>query len=229
MELSVKECLRFGWETFKKRPWVLVGALALGVIVEAITSGIEEFASGHVAVETLGILVALLISLLYALGHTHLFLRMHDDPSTARFKDLWYPKPFWRFLATSILLWLFIGLPYLALVLLSVPKVVLAILIIPALFVSLVFGFALYLVVDTGRGPIEAMKESARITQGHRLRIFLLLLAVVGVNIVGAVALLVGLFVTIPVTVLAMVHAYRTLSGTLTTVSNTIADGEVGA
>lgn len=214
MTLSIKACLRFGWETFKKRPWLFIGALAIGIAVEAVTSIIEDLTRGEGVLEILGVLIALIISMFYALGHTNLYLKAHDDPAATRFKDLWHPKPFWRFLSTSILLWLFIGLPFLALGLLNVPQVVYAILIIPALVVSLVFGFALYTVIDRNRGPIEALKESARMTHGHRVRIFLLLLAIVGINILGIFALIIGLFVSIPVTVLAMVHAYRVLSGT---------------
>ena len=215
MTLSIKDCIRFGWETFKKRPWILIVALALGILIEGFTSSIEDITSGDAVFGILGILVALLISMVYAVGHTHLFLRAHDDPAAARLKDLWYPKAYWRFLCTSVLLWLFIGLPYLAIELLAVPDVVMALLIIPALVVSLVFGFALYLVVDKDLGPIDALGESARITKGHRLRIFLLLLAVIALNLLGLLAIVIGLFVSIPVTVLAMVHAYRTLSGTL--------------
>lgn len=213
MSLSIKECLRFGWDTFRKRPWLLVGALAIGVAVEGVISLLEE--AGHGPFSFFTLLIALAVSMLYSLGHTHLFLKTHDRPEEARFKDLWHPKPFWHFLATAIALWLIIGLPYLALALLQVPPVVLILLAIPALVVSLVFGFAFYLVVDKELSALAALKESARITRGHRMQIFLLLLAMIGINIVGLVALFIGLFVTIPVTVLAMVHAYRTLSGTL--------------
>lgn len=213
MTVSIKECLRFGWTTFKKRPWILIGALALGIIVEGITSVLEENTSPHGVVGVLVLLLSLLISMLYALGQTHFYLRAHDSVEEVRFKDLWHPKPFLHFLSTSILLWLFIGLPYLALVFLNVPEVVLVLLIIPALIVSLVFGFAFYLVVDRDLHALEALKESARLTHGHRKELFLLLLAVIGLNIVGLVALIIGLFVTIPVTVLAMIHAYRVLAG----------------
>lgn len=213
MTLSIKECLRFGWNTFKKRPWILIGALALGVIVEGITSVLEENTDPNGVMGVVVLLVSLLISMLYALGQTHFFLKAHDNVTEVRFKDLWYPKPFLHFLGTSILLWLFIGIPYLALVFLNVPEVVLILLIVPALVVSLVFGFAFYLVVDRDLHALEALKESARLTHGHRKQLFLLLAAVIGVNIVGLVALIIGLFVTIPVTVLAMIHAYRMLSG----------------
>lgn len=215
MTLSIKDCLRYGWETFKKRPWLLILALAIGIVIEGITSVIEDSTYGNPFVTSLGILIALLISMIYAVGHTHLFLKAHDAPKEAHIRDLWYPKAYWRFLTTSVMLWLFIGLPYLAFELLKLSGIGIAVLVILALVVSLVFGFALYLVVDKDLGPIEALKESARITKGHRLQIFLLLLSVIALNIVGLVALLIGLFVTIPVTVLAMVHAYRTLSGTL--------------
>lgn len=213
MTLSIKECIRFGWNTFKKRPWLLIGALALGIIVEGVTSILEENTDPNGVVGIVVLLISLLISMLYAVGQTHFFLKAHDNVTEVRFKDLWHPKPFLHFLGTSILLWLFIGLPYLALVFLNVPEVVLILLIIPALIVSLVFGFAFYLVVDRDLHAIAALKESAHLTRGHRKQLFLLLLAVIGLNIVGLVALIIGLFVTIPVTVLAMMHAYRTLSG----------------
>lgn len=213
MTLSIKECIRFGWNTFKKRPWILIGALALGIIVEGVTSILEENTDPNGVVGIVVLLISLLISMLYAVGQTHFFLKAHDNVAEVRFTDLWHPKPFLHFLGTSILLWLFIGLPYLALIFLNVPEVVLILLIIPALIVSLVFGFAFYLVVDRDMHAIAALKESAHLTQGHRKQLFLLLLAVIGLNIVGLVALIIGLFVTIPVTVLAMMHAYRTLSG----------------
>lgn len=213
MTLSIKECLRFGWETFKKRPWLLIGALAIGIVVETLISILEEVGEGPVSVVLL--LISLAISMLYSLGHTNLFLKAHDAPAEARFSDLWYPKPFWQFVTTAILLWLVIGIPMLALVLLSAPPVVFALLAIPAVIVSIVFGFSFYLVVDKGLSAIAALKESARITRRHRAKLFLLLLAIIGVNIVGLVALIIGLFVSIPVTVLAMVHAYRELSGTM--------------
>jgi uncharacterized membrane protein len=72
--------------------------------------------------------------------------------------------------------------------------------------------FVPYIVIDRGLGPIEAMKESWRVTKGHKWQLFLLFLALIGLNILGAIALIVGLLVTIPITMLAAAHAYRTLT-----------------
>ena len=34
--LPIGDCIKFGWETFKKRPWILIGALLLVGLVYAI-------------------------------------------------------------------------------------------------------------------------------------------------------------------------------------------------
>ena len=78
-----------------------------------------------------------------------------------------------------------------------------------ALAVSSVFFFAMFAVIDRSLGPIEALKESARITEGIRLKIFLFMLAAGAINILGILLLFVGLLVTMPLTSLAMAHAYR--------------------
>ena len=74
-------------------------------------------------------------------------------------------------------------------------------------------SFATYLVVDRGAGPIEAIKESWRITKGHKWQLFLLMLTLILLNIAGIIAFVIGVLVTIPVTWLAVTHAYRALSG----------------
>ena len=214
-QFSATECIRFGWATFKRRGWSLVGMTALMLVLSWVIAGIAGVLGTRDLGGFLGAIVNIALSTLLSMGFTAVMLKANDMLDSVEVGDLWHPKPFWHFLATAIALWLIIGLPYLALALLQVPPVVLILLAIPALVVSLVFGFAFYLVVDKELSALAALKESARITRGHRVQIFLLMLAMIGINIVGLVALFIGLFVTIPVTVLAMVHAYRTLSGTL--------------
>jgi uncharacterized membrane protein len=85
-------------------------------------------------------------------------------------------------------------------------------LIIPGIILSMGLAFVPYLVVDRGLGPIEAIKESWRITKGHKWQLLLLFLALLGLNLLGLVALLIGIFVTVPITMLAFAHAYRTLN-----------------
>ena len=58
----------------------------------------------------------------------------------------------------------------------------------------------------------EAFRESARITDGVKWKLFGFFLATVFLNIVGALCLVLGLLVSIPVSMLAYVHLYRKLS-----------------
>jgi uncharacterized membrane protein len=85
-------------------------------------------------------------------------------------------------------------------------------LIVPGIIIAMGLAFVPYLVVERGLGPVEALKESWRLTKGHKMQIFLLVLALVGINILGLMALVVGVFVTFPLTLLAFAHAYRTLA-----------------
>jgi len=68
-----------------------------------------------------------------------------------------------------------------------------------------------FLVIDKGLGPVASLKESWRITKGSKWELFILIIVLAVLNLLGAIALLIGLFITIPVTALATVHAYRTL------------------
>jgi uncharacterized membrane protein len=74
------------------------------------------------------------------------------------------------------------------------------------------FMFATYLVIDKNMAPMDALKESRRMTYGHKWNLFLFGLGLIGINILGFLALIIGLLVSLPVTMLAMAHAYRTLA-----------------
>lgn len=205
--LTVKGALSYGWNTFKARPWIFVQAglllLLVNIAVNLVQTGVEEGgALGGDALAAVAALIAAIIgiavSFLVSMGETAFFLRAHDAVQEVSLKDLWHPQPFLKFAAVSILSGLAIVAGF---ILLIVPGVILAIL----------FMFVGYLVIDEGLGPIEAMKRSIALTKGSRMTLFLLALAGLGVNLLGLLALVVGLLVTIPVTFLASAHAYRTL------------------
>lgn len=203
--LSIQECLSFGWRTFKARPWFFIGAFFLVFIVSWATNfphdvykqvppgGTDLIA--YVALSALSMACSFLISM----GEYHFSLRAHDDTANVTLRDLLYFRPFWKYVGVSLLL-----------VVILIPAFLL--LIVPGVILALMFLFSGLIVLDRGLGPIEALKESARITKGNRWRLFLFVLAMVGVNLLGLLALVVGLLVSVPVTTLALVHAYRALA-----------------
>ncbi len=89
----------------------------------------------------------------------------------------------------------------------------LGLLIFPGCYVLATFGLFPYFLLDRKLGPIEALKRSARATKGFRWNIFLLFLACIGINLVGMLVLVVGLLITIPITMLALAVLYQEIQG----------------
>ncbi len=204
--LPIGDCIKFGWETFKRRPGILIGALALAVLISALPGALTPHPDvlpgqpppppSPFAI-VMG-LIGIVINFLVGLGLTNFALRAHDNVESVSLGDLWNPAPIWRFLGAELLAALIIIVGFLLLV-------------IPGIIASLGLGFTPYIVVDRGLGPVESLKESWRITNGNKWRILLLGLALIGINILGVIALIVGLLVSVPITLLAVVHAYRFL------------------
>lgn len=207
--LSVGDCIRFGWETFKQRPWILIGGFVLAMVIASLP-GIfgphpvigpdgQVIPQPITTFEVIMSLASLVISIFVGLGLTTFSLRAHDNIQAVQIADLWNPGPFWRFLGAHILTVIAIAIGFL-------------LLIVPGIILSVGLAFVGYLVVDRGAGPIEAMKESWRITKGHKWQLLLLFLALLGINLLGILALFVGIFVSVPITMLAFARAYRTLA-----------------
>ena len=108
------------------------------------------------------------------------------------------PATVLKYLAASILLAIVVG-------------VGLLLLIVPGIILGLMFMFTTFIVIDRGRGPIEAMRQPP-FTRGFKWQLLGLGLLLALINLGGLLALGVGLLVTVPVTLLAFAYAYRVLS-----------------
>jgi len=204
MKFSPGDAIRFGWETFKKRPWFFIGAtviIAIAQIAIGMVSGAIDSATGGSFDEptVLGNLVSYLLGVLVSMGMTAFFLAAHDNPHGVEYGALWHPNPYLKFFATSILA--------------SVAVVVgLFLLVVPGLIAMVLFMFSTFLVIDRGLGPIDALKESMELTKGNRWPLFGFILLCMLIILVGVLALGVGLLVAVPIVGLAFVFAYRLLS-----------------
>ena len=206
MQFSPKSAIGYGWETFKTRPWFFIGAsiliAVLYVAASAISSGVDAPFGGTAEDPTVvGNVVSFLLGALISMGVTAFYLAAHDSPDTVQLSTLWHPTPYLKFLGTSILTTLAISVGFL-------------LLIVPGIIALLFFMFSAFIVIDRELGPIEAMKESMRITEGHRWPLLGFVLILFLIVIIGALALGVGLLVAFPIATLAFAHAYRVVSGT---------------
>ena len=139
---------------------------------------------------------------LTAIGFTKIQLNILDNKKT-QVSDLFKTNGvFWQYLATSIL----VGLIVIGGLLL---------LIVPGIIWLLKYQFAMPLVVDKKLDITESIRKSGEITQGHKGWLFGFAIVLGLVNIAGALALLVGLLVTIPLTTMAYIYVYRQLSSSI--------------
>lgn len=192
--ISIKECLSTGWNRFKARPWFFVGTFVIYALVQAVMSAVLP-EDGFL----LSFLVSLVVSTLLYTGLISIYLKGHEDPASPRYKDFWNPAPFWNYLVATILIAI-------------VVIIGLILLIVPGIIAGLALSMTGYLVVERNMKPIAAMKESVRMTRGSRLKLLGLGLVLAILSIIGAIPFFLGLLVVAPISMLAGIHAYRTLA-----------------
>ncbi|MFO7476932.1 MAG: YciC family protein [Methyloceanibacter sp.] len=189
---------------FEASPLVFIGtALVIFLLygfVDLLASGVDRLLSGSPERTVLGALLSLGFSTLVSLGATAFYLAAHDNPQSVSLSSIWHPAPFWNYLAVTILLSLVIAVGFVLFV-------------VPGIIWLLMFAFSPLIVVDRSLGPINAMKESKRIAYGRKWWLLGFFAVLVLVNMLGLLAFAVGLLVSVPVSTLAFVHAYRVLSG----------------
>jgi len=145
-------------------------------------------------------LASAVLQIVIGMGLIRISLRFADSDK-GQFADLFSCLPlFFKYLFSSILY----GLIVLAGTIL---------LIIPGIIWAIKFMFFSYFIVDQGLGPVEALKRSGAITDGAKWDLFGFGLLLFGINILGALALLIGLLATIPTSMVATAYVYRRLQG----------------
>jgi len=195
------DALSFGWETFRNNALFLIGvtiAVALITSVIEIAGNYGPTQEGYFGfvVQVIGILVNAVLEM----GVIAIMLAFKDN-RMPEFVDLFKHAP---------LLFHFVAATFLFVVMVVVGLVFL---IVPGIYLALRFGYYGYFIVDEEAGPIEALKKSSDLTEGVRMELFAFCLLLLGLNIVGAAALLVGLLVTMPLSQLAIAYVFRHLQG----------------
>lgn len=207
---SIRESIRSGWGTFKRRPWFFVGVMLVLCLVQI---GIQVVS----LIPILGFFISIAAGTFIGIGLIRLALGAIANVETSSMNDLWYPSIFWRYLLAYILMTLVIVIPMAAVGFLAIAfgEDLFFIAMIPAIiygaYMGLRLGFAMYFVVDKNMKPLESIKASWAITSGTVLRLIGFCLVLGLLNLLGAIALLVGLFVTIPISLLAYAVVYRAL------------------
>lgn len=198
-ELNFNSMLKRSWEIFKEN-FVFIAASFLGLIViqgvlSSFVGQVDENEYGTVAVANL---ISTIITQIISIGWMNVALRAvrneYLEVSSFFEKAHLLIKYFLCNLLTGLLV-----------------VTGLILLIIPGFYFALKYAFATLLIVDKAVGPLQAMEMSAQMTKGFKGKLLLYWLGFVGVNILGLLALILGIFITIPLTSIATVVLYNAL------------------
>lgn len=200
---SKGDAIRFGWETVKSNLGFFIGIQLLAFIIILIPSVISEIMKEDAPIiSALFNLASSVLQIVLTMGFMGIALMFCDDKKP-RIADLFSCLSLFlilKYFFASILYGLSMAAGFI-------------LLIIPGIIVAIRLGLFLYFIVDTGSGPIVSLKASWKATTGSTLDLFLLGLLLMGINILGFLALLIGLFISIPLSIVASAYAYRSLAG----------------
>lgn len=189
-----KEALKIGWQKTKENLWFLVGLEILVYLV--------NFIAGST-------LLGFLISIISGLVLTQVLFRLsrHDK---VHFKNL-----FAWLSADKIAHYILASLIATILVLVG-----LVLLVVPGIIIAIMTVFIPFILLEKDYKPSwkelsfwRVIKDSARLTKGVRWKIFVFFLVCALINILGILALGVGLLITVPVTGIALAAVYNKLKG----------------
>src|SRR5579864_8304579 len=100
---SAQECVGWGWNTFKKRPWFLIMATIVFLVLTWIATSINAD-RGNTFIEILALFIAgLVLQTFIDMGLTAFILKAGDNVEKVTLGSLWHPQSFWSFLAASFI------------------------------------------------------------------------------------------------------------------------------
>jgi hypothetical protein len=143
-------------------------------------------------------LVLWIIKWIAQVGLIKIFLKVYDnEPASAR-EVFSYAHLAVKYLLASLLYSLIVlgGL---------------LLLVVPGVIWGMKYQMYALLILDKNLGIKEAFKKSAELTSGAKLSLFVFMFVIGFINLGGILCLVVGLLITVPVTLMAYVHVYRSL------------------
>lgn len=228
--LSVKDILADAWELAKKNIWILLGFTAVQFVsIFIITAALSAiFGGGKAGVLVQNILLSL-FDAFFTVAFYQVFFKLIDEPGDAEFPDF---VPNVVKALNFLIVKLIIGLVLVFLIAIisavyfvNTPEItidpenpfsldllpVFILIAIPIIFFTIRLCFVVCFIVDQESGSSESISQSWTLTQGHFWFILVLFLVMLGLNILGAMAFLIGLLFTVPFSSLILIISYRHL------------------
>ena len=194
----IGEALSYGWEKSKAHflfLWMMLGVtygifLAFDLLQKG--AGKETLLGSFLG------LIAIVVGFIVQLGLIRIYLDLAEgtkDKVVVLFSQY---QLIWKYFGAALLYGLMVVFG-------------LILFIIPGIYFALKYQFYSYLIVDKNLSVMEALKRSTRMTSGIKWKLFGFSLILCGLNFLGLIALVFGLLVTVPMSIMAYVYVYRSL------------------
>ncbi len=207
--LSVGSALRYGWHRFRANPWTWIGAIVIAAIIQSVLNSLFGNRSAF-RVDTFGQSLWTISWIIGSIVTTVVGYLINAALVRGALHEVDGQRPslgsFFRF--TNV------GNVILASILVGVLTAIgLILLVIPGLIVAFLSWWTLQFVIDRDDSAVEGLRASFRAISAQAGPVFLLALALIGINILGAILIGLGLLISIPVSAIASTYAYRIVSG----------------
>jgi len=202
-QMTVGSFLNFGVENAKRYFLKFLGLSVIAFVVLAIGSGISVALAGvDEAGAIIGSLLVLFLSIVVSFGFLKNVLNLCRGEKIN----------IMAFVHAKLMTILnFFVLMILLVIILSIGYILF---IIPGIILSVMLSTAPFLVIDRDMGPIDAIKESIKITSGHKMDIFLgSFISLLVANILSV--FIITLIFTIPMSMFIYAYPYLQLTGQL--------------
>lgn len=227
--MSVSEILADTWDLAKKNIWILLGFTAVQfVFIFIITSILTSLFGGASGTGVLIQNVILsLFDAFFTVAFYQVFFKVIDEDTEPEFPDF---IPNLVKAVNFLIVKLIIGLILVFIIaiissvyFINTPDIdtsnplswdllpIFVLIAIPIIFLTIRLCFVVCFIVDQESGSSESISQSWTITKGHFWFVFRLFLFMLGLNILGAMAFLIGLLFTVPFSSLILIIAYRHL------------------
>ncbi|MGO4204283.1 hypothetical protein AB4Z09_21515 [Rhodococcus sp. TAF43] len=211
-EVSVGAALSYGWNKFKANPGVWIAILVVAFLITILVSlpfsfggdreydNFSDLASSSFSVwQIIGNIVTTIVG--YLISAALIRGALHEtDGRRPAFGSFFEFKNVGAIIIASFL----VGL---------MTSIGLVLLVIPGIIIAFLTWWTLEFVVDQDQDAITAIKSSFRAISSNWAPLLLLAITLFFLNILGALLFLVGLLVTVPMTIIASTYAYRVTVG----------------
>ncbi len=206
---TISEVVKTSWSFLKEQIWVLVGLFIGYSILAGI---ISMFTSPTSIVTSLVVnLIVMVIAIVFMLGYYKNLFQTLDgiEPQFSAYGQ--QAGKFLTYFVANILMSIIVAIG-------------MVLLIIPGIYLALRLQFFGCFIVEENAGIIDSLKKSWALTEGQVMPLLILALAMIGIAIVGALLLGVGLFVAYPLILMMQCYVFRKLNTPLAVLDEVVED-----